>query len=197
MSWGGGPPKAVEGFWDADKNPSTSYAGPPPRQMPGRMILTTRVALAAVAGAHGIKGELRLKLFGSVDGLAAQKTVFVAGVEHRLDSVKAAGKGAIARLAGIADRSAAEALRGQLVEVDRAALPPLADGEYYHADLIGLACVDRDGIPLGTVAAVENYGAGDLLEVERPDGKRSLIPFRPGIADLDDGRIVLDPDFLA
>jgi 16S rRNA processing protein RimM len=156
-----------------------------------------RVALAAVAGAHGITGELRLKLFGSLEGLAAQASVFVGGAGHRLESVKPAGKGAIARLAGIADRSAAEALRGQLVEVDRAALPALAEGEYYHADLIGLPCVDRDGMPAGAVVAVENFGAGDLLEVEAEDGKRALIPFRTGIADLEAGRIVLDPAFLA
>ena len=156
-----------------------------------------RIALAAVAGAHGIRGELRLKLFGSLEGLAAHRSVFVGGAEYRLEAVKAAGKGAIARLAGITDRSAAESLRGALVEVDRAALPPLEPGEYYHADLIGLACVDCRGNPVGLVAAVENYGAGDLLDVELPGGKRSLIPFKPGIADLDEGRIVLDPEFLA
>ena len=155
-----------------------------------------RIALAAVAGAHGIKGELRLKLFGSADSLASHKSVFVGGRPHALESVKATGKGAIARLAGISDRSAAEALRGQLVEVDRSALPPLAEDEYYHADLIGLTCVDRQGEAVGTVIAVENYGAGDLLEVERDIGKRALILFRPGIADLEDGRIVLDPKFL-
>ena len=76
-------------------------------------------------------------------------------------------------------------------------MPPLEEGEYYHADLIGLPAVGRDGNPVGTVAAVENYGAGDLLEIELPDGKRSLIPFRDAIADLEDGRIVLDPAFLA
>ena len=156
-----------------------------------------RIALAAVAGAHGIKGEVRLKLFGSLNALAAQKAVTVGGREFAVESIRAAGKGAIARFAGIADRSAAEALRGQLVEVDRATLPPLDEGEYYHADLIGLPCVDRDGNSVGTVAAVENFGAGDLLDVEKTDDKRSLIPFRDGIADLEDGRIVLDPEFLA
>ena len=156
-----------------------------------------RIALAAVAGAHGIKGELRLKLFGSADGLATHKSVFVGGKPHALESVKAVGKGAIARLAGISDRAAAEALRGQLVEVERSALPPLAEGEYYHADLVGLPCVDGQGKAVGMVVAVENYGAGDLLEVERDGGRRALIPFRPGIADLVDGRIILDPEFLA
>jgi 16S rRNA processing protein RimM len=104
---------------------------------------------------------------------------------------------AVARFEGVEDRGAAEALRGQLVEIDRAALPPLEDGEYYHADLIGLPCEDRDGNAIGTVVAVENYGAGDLLEIELADGKRSLIPFRRRIAELKDGRIVLDPQFLA
>ena len=97
----------------------------------------------------------------------------------------------------MSDRAAAEALRGSLVEIDRSALPPLEEGEYYHADLIGLPCDDREGNAIGTVVAVENFGAGDLLEIELEGGKRSLIPFKRGIADLEDGRIVLDPDFLA
>jgi 16S rRNA processing protein RimM len=157
-----------------------------------------RIALAAIAGAHGIKGELRLKLFGdSAASLAAHTKVYVAGVERRLLSVRDSGKMAVARIEGVADRASAEALRGSLLEVDRAALPPLEDGEYYHADLIGLPAVDGGGEALGTVVAVDNYGAGDLLEIESTDGKRALIPFRPGIADLEDGRVVLDPAFLA
>jgi 16S rRNA processing protein RimM len=156
-----------------------------------------RIALAAVAGAHGVKGELRLKLFtDSIDNLKCHTAVFVGGDEARLESVRAGSAGAVARIEGISDRSAAEALRGSLIEVDRSALPPLDEGEYYHADLIGLACVDAGGAPLGTVIAVENYGAGDLLEVEGKNGKRSLIPFKPGIADVEGERIILDPEFL-
>jgi 16S rRNA processing protein RimM len=157
----------------------------------------TRITLAAIAGAHGIRGEIRLKLFGSVEGLAAQSEVHIGERAFTLRQVRAAGKGAIASLDGISDRSAAEGLRGQLVEVDRASLPPLEEGEYYHADLIGLPCVDRDGEAVGSVVGVDNFGAGDLLEVEKADGKRSLIPFRPGIADLEGGQILLDPAFLA
>jgi 16S rRNA processing protein RimM len=97
----------------------------------------------------------------------------------------------------VADRGGAEALRGQLVEVDRDAMPPLEAGEYYHADLIGLTCFSPAGETVGSVIGVENFGAGDLLEVEKVDGKRALIPFRDGIADLVDARIVLDPAFLA
>jgi 16S rRNA processing protein RimM len=121
----------------------------------------------------------------------------VGGRELAVRDIRDGGKTAIARLEGISDRSAAEALRGELVEVDRDQLPPLQEGEYYHADLVGLPCVDEAGNPLGKVVAVENFGAGDLLEVERPNGKRSLIPFRDPIARLDGERIVLDPEFLA
>jgi len=156
-----------------------------------------RIALAAVAGAHGVKGELRLKLFSdSIDSLSRHETLHVGGAERRLLSIRDA-KNPVARIEGIDDRSAAEALRGSLVEVDRATLPQLEEGEYYHADLIGLEAIGRDGNRVGTVAAIENYGAGDLLEIEQPDGRKSLIPFKPGIADLEDGRILLDPLFLA
>ena len=156
-----------------------------------------RITLAAVAGAHGVKGELRLKLFAdSVESLSRHEELYVGGVQRRLLGASA-GKTPVARFDGIADRSAAEKLRGALVEVDRSALPPLEDGEYYHADLIGLPCVDTKGQDCGQVIAVENYGAGDLLEIETPDGKRSLIPFKDGIADLDNGKIILDLEFLA
>ena len=156
-----------------------------------------RVALAAVAGAHGVKGELRLKLFAdSIESLARHSHLFVGGRELPLKDIKDGGKTAIARFEGISDRSAAEALRGQLVEVDRARLPQLEEGEYYHADLIGLPCVDGAGTQLGVVVALENYGAGDLLEIENETGKRQLIPFKRGIAELEPGRVVVDPAFL-
>jgi 16S rRNA processing protein RimM len=155
------------------------------------------IALAAVAGAHGISGEVRLKLFAeSADSLKRQEKVRVGARALTITTVREAAQ-PIVRFAEIGDRSAAEALRGQLVTVSRDALPPLAEGEYYHADLVGLACESRSGELLGTVVAVENFGAGDLLEIERPDGRRALVPFRDGIADLVDGRIVADPEFLA
>ena len=157
-----------------------------------------RIALAAVAGAHGVKGEVRLKLFSnSVESLSAHESLYLGGALRRLLFVRDGGKTAVARFEGVGDRSAAEALRGSLVEVDRSALPALEEGEYYHADLVGLPAVDREVKAVGEVAAVENYGAGDLLEIEIEGGRRSLIPFRDGIADLDGDRIVLDPEFLA
>lgn len=151
-----------------------------------------------MAGAHGVKGELRLKLFAdSVESLARHSRLYVGGHEMALRDIKAGGKTAIARFEGISDRTAAEALRGSIVEINRDQLPPLAEGEYYHADLVGLHCVDEGGKPLGTVVAVENFGAGDLLEVERVNGKRALIPFREPMARLGGEQIVLDPEFLA
>jgi len=157
-----------------------------------------KIVLAAVAGAHGVKGEVRLKLFtDSAESLAVHDKLYVGGAGRRLLAIRESGKTAVARLEGVNDRSAAEALRGSLVEVDRSSLPPLDDGEYYQADLIGLPAVDGQGNPIGSVVAVENYGAGDLLEVQLESGKTSLIPFKRGIADFEDGRIVLDPEFLA
>jgi 16S rRNA processing protein RimM len=156
-----------------------------------------QVALAAIAGAHGISGEVRLKLFAeSPDSLKRHRQVRVGDRLLTLASVKGE-RTPIARFAEIADRTAAEALRGQLLTIPRSALPPLQEGEYYHADLIGLSCESAAGEPLGRVLAVEDFGAGDLLEIEKPDGRRTMVPFRAGVADLVDGRIVADPEFLA
>jgi 16S rRNA processing protein RimM len=156
------------------------------------------VTLAAVAGAHGVGGEVRLKLFArDLDSLKRHERLMAGDRVLTLISVRPGSAGAIARFAEVADRAAAEALRGQLLAVPRSALPALEEGEYYHADLIGLLCEGADGAPLGAVVAVEHYGAGDLLEIEKPDGKRALIPFRPGIADLADGKVIADPAFLA
>ena len=155
-----------------------------------------QVALAAIAGAHGISGEVRLKLFAeNADSLKRHQQVRVGERLLTLTSLKE-GRNPIARFAGISDRNAAEALRGQLVTVPRSALPPLEEGEYYHADLVGLPCHSAEGEKLGKVIAVENFGAGDLVEIERGDGRSVLVPFREGVADLKDGRIVVDPLFL-
>ena len=157
-----------------------------------------RVALAAIAGAHGISGEVRLKLFAEgVDSLKRHEQVLAGERALTLVSVKPGGTGAIARFSEVTDRNQAEALRGTLLTVPRSALPPLGEGEYYHADLIGLPCASPEGVALGTIVAVENFGAGDILEIERPDGRRTMVPFRDGIADLEGARIVVDPEFLA
>lgn len=141
------------------------------------------VTLAAIIGPHGVTGEVRLKLFG--EGVAAlkQHRAFNGGALS-LEKLKDDGKGgAIARFAQVPDRTAAEALRGTALTVPRSSLPPLGDGEYYYADLIGLPAVSTAGEELGICVAVENFGAGDVLEIERPaehgkPGKRFMVPMR-------------------
>jgi 16S rRNA processing protein RimM len=150
------------------------------------------ITLAAIAGAHGVTGEVRLKLFG--EGVAALKrhTLFNAGA-LTLTAVRDDGKGgAIARFAEARDRNAAEALRGTALTVPREALPPLADGEYYHADLIGLPAISTEGTDLGACIAVDNFGAGDVIELRRPDGKTFMVPMRPeAVPEWNEDRLVI------
>ncbi len=151
------------------------------------------VTLAVITGAHGVTGEVRLKLFS--EGVASLKR-FRAFNDSAMTLAKLRddGKGgAIARFAEVTDRNAAEALRGTELTVPRSELPPLEEGEYYHADLIGLPAVSDVGEPIGKVIAVENFGAGDVLEVEKPDGKRFMVPMTPqAVPEWTDLRIVID-----
>jgi 16S rRNA processing protein RimM len=150
------------------------------------------VVLAAVAGAHGLKGEVRLKLF---TGDLSPYTHLYAG-ERRL--TVAAVRGDIARFAEVTDRTAAEGLRGTVLTVPRSALPPLEDGEYYHSDLLDLAVVDTAGAELGRVVAIDNYGAGDVIEIERPDARRFMVPMREeAVPEWNAERLVVDPAFVA
>jgi 16S rRNA processing protein RimM len=156
-----------------------------------------QVTLATIIGAHGVTGEVRLKLFG--EGAAALKRykAFNAGALTPL-KIKDDGKGgAIARFAEVADRTAAEALRGTALTVPRSALPPLAQGEYYHADLIGLPAVSTGGEALGTCVAVENFGAGDVIEIEKADGARFMVPMKAeAVPEWTESRIVVDAGWL-
>jgi 16S rRNA processing protein RimM len=156
------------------------------------------VTLAAVTGAHGVTGEVRLKLFGEGFASLSAHRRFNDGA-LTLSKVRDDGKGgAIARFAEVADRTAAEALRSTVLTVPRSALPALEEGEYYHADLLGLAAVSDTGEPLGTVIAVENFGAGDILEIERPDGKRVMVPMRSeAVPEWDEERVVVAAEFAA
>ncbi|RDV06756.1 16S rRNA processing protein RimM [Sphingorhabdus pulchriflava] len=153
------------------------------------------VTLAAVAGAHGVTGEVRLKLFAeSVDSLKRHKSYN--GGALTLKSVRPHKDGAIARFAEIADRNAAEALRSTLLTVSRAELPPLGDGEYYYSDLIGLNCVSTEGEDLGFCVAVDNFGAGDILEIEKPDKKRFMVPMNAKAVPEWSDRIVVEAAFV-
>ncbi|WP_448581630.1 ribosome maturation factor RimM [Thermaurantiacus sp.] len=155
------------------------------------------VALAAIAGAHGIRGEVRLKLFAeSLESLAAHARFEAGARVLTLVSLRDGPKGPIARFAEIADRTGAEALRGLELSVRRSALPPLAEGEIYWVDLIGRAILAPDGRALGRVVDIANYGASDVLEIERPDGRRVLVPLTPDAVPEIADPLVIDPIWL-
>lgn len=156
------------------------------------------VTLAAVSGAHGVTGDVRLKLFG--EGVASLKPHrSFNGGSLTLEKLKDDGKGgAIARFAEVTDRTAAEKLRGTALTVPRASLPPLAEGEYYYTDLIGLPAVSTTGEALGTCIAVDNFGAGDVLEIERPTRKRFMVPMRPAaVPEWSGERLVVEAAYAA
>lgn len=154
------------------------------------------VTLAAVTGAHGVTGEVRLKLFG--EGFASLKghKAFNDGA-LTLKAVRDDNKGgAIARFAEVGTREAAEKLRGTTLTVPRDALPPLGEGEYYHADLIGLAAVSSSGQALGEVIAVHNFGAGDVVEIRRENGKTFMVPMRvEAVPGWNDQTLIVTDDF--
>jgi 16S rRNA processing protein RimM len=161
------------------------------------MVLNRPVTLAIIIGAHGVAGEVRLKLFtDDVGSLKAHKTFN--GGALTMTSVRPGTNGAIARFAEITDRNTVEAMRGTELAVPRDALPPLADGEYYHADLLGLPCVTTDGDTVGICVAVENFGATDVLEIERPDKKTFMVPMTPAaVPEWSDDRILIEASYCA
>lgn len=138
------------------------------------------VVMAAVAGAHGVAGEVRLKLFTASPDALKQHSRFEAGERTlTLKSVRPGPQGAVARFAEVGDRKAAEALRGTLLTVPRESLPALPPGEYYWHDLVGLPVFDEAGAAVGHVQGVENFGASDLLEIACETGKKVLVPLVP------------------
>ncbi len=162
-----------------------------------------RVCLGVMVGAHGVRGLVKVKSFTEApEDVAAYGPVSDKSGKRRWTlqvTGPAPGKRdvVLAKVEGVSDRDAAQALHGTELYVERAALPALAEEEtFYHADLIGLRVEDPDGRALGKVAAVENYGAGDFLEVERPDGKLLLLAFTRAVVpevDIAGGRLVAMP----
>jgi len=164
--------------------------------------LPKEILLAAVIGASGLKGEMRVKTFTAApDGLGAYGMLHAAdGRTFEITACRPTKEGeAVIALRGVAGRSEAEALKGTQLFVPRDALPEPAADEFYHADLIGLEAQDSQGRVIGTVAAVHNFGASDVIELVRPalDGKggdsvhlaftRETVP----VIDIQGGRIVV------
>ncbi|MBC7132299.1 MAG: 16S rRNA processing protein RimM [Roseovarius sp.] len=164
------------------------------------MDMSDTVCLGAIAGAFGVKGEVRLKSFTAMpeDIAAYGPLASEDGARSFEVTLTGATSGALtARLSGVATKEQADALRGLRLHVPRDRLPALPEDEFYHADLIGLEVFDTGGARLGRVRAVLNHGAGDLLEIEAP-GRRAtvLLPFtREAVPTVDTGagRIVADP----
>lgn len=157
-----------------------------------------RICVGAIAGAFGVRGEVRLKSFTAEPRAIADygpltsedgRHSFAVTLTHPVTG------GFGARLSGVATRERAEALKGVTLWVARSALPSLPDDEFYHADLIGLAVFDPGGAPLGQVRAIHDHGAGDILEVAGPQGVL-LLPFTRAVVptvDIAAGRLVADP----
>jgi 16S rRNA processing protein RimM len=163
--------------------------------------MTKPVTLAAIIGAHGVAGEVRLKLFGEGAASLARHKSFNDGALTAV-KVRDDGKGgAIARLAESTSRADAERLRGTVLTVPRDALAPLAEGEFYHADLLGLPVITDAGEAVGTVLAIENFGATDIIEITReppPEKgtKTFMVPMIPtAVIEWDAERLVIGAAF--
>jgi 16S rRNA processing protein RimM len=160
-----------------------------------------RIRVARIGAAHGIRGEVKLWSF-TEDPLAVTQYGPLETEDGKrrfeIEAARQAKDFLVARLVGIADRDAAETLRNTDLYVSRERLPPIKeDDTFYHADLVGLAVVSEDGAALGTVTAIHNFGAGDLIEIEpAAGGDALLIVFSETTVptvDLKAGRIVVVP----
>ena len=163
--------------------------------------MADRICVAQIGAAHGVRGEVRLWSFTQDPMAVARYGPLEAEDGSRrfeIESLRAAKKHLVARLVGIDGRDAAEALCNIKLYVPRDRLPPVEDDEtFYHADLIGLPAVGQDGAAVGTVTAIHNFGAGDIVEIARAGGGEPLmLPFNETAVpkvDVKAGRIVVAP----
>ncbi|MFL6835424.1 MAG: ribosome maturation factor RimM [Xanthobacteraceae bacterium] len=162
--------------------------------------MAERICVAQIGGAHGLRGEVKLKSF-TADPMAVTDygplTTEDGSATFEIEAVRAAKGHLVARFRGIADRDTAERLANVRLFVPRERLPPLAIDEFYHADLIGLSAVTADGTEVGTVVAVHDFGAGDIVELlPLGGGTTIMVPFTPAFVpsvDIANGRIVVVP----
>ena len=158
-----------------------------------------QIPIARIGAAHGIKGDVRVKAYTEAP-LSVVDYGPLAAPDGRVFVVETAretgGDMLVVRFKGIADRNTAETLAGIELSVPRERLPPAEEGAFYHSDLIGLAAVSAEGAPVGRVIAVQNYGAGDLLEIAPERGPTLFVPFtNAAVPDIDvaAGRLVVVP----
>ncbi|MFO1105187.1 MAG: ribosome maturation factor RimM [Amaricoccus sp.] len=156
------------------------------------------VCVGAIAGGFGVAGEVRLKSFCAEPAAIADYAPLVTedGRSFGVRITRPVTGAFAARLTGVQTREQAEALKGTRLYAPRDRLPALGEDEFYHADLIGLAVFDTGGARLGTVRAVLDHGAGDILEIARPGAADLLLPFTRAAVptvDLAGRRLVADP----
>jgi 16S rRNA processing protein RimM len=163
-----------------------------------------RICLGQIGAPHGVRGEVRLRSFTAEPAAIAAYGPLESedGRVFTIETLRAAKDFFVVKLAGVTDRDAAERLTNTKLYVPRERLPePQAADEYYHADLIGLRAVDRAGRPCGTVVAIHNFGAGDLIEIRPESGdKTEMLPFDAATVpevNLRSGEIVVTPSALA
>ena len=161
--------------------------------------MTDRICVAQIGAAHGIRGEVRLRSF-TQDPMAVTSYGPLESEDGKqrfeIEALRPAKDVFVARLRGVADRDAAEKLTNLRLYVSRDKLPPAEEGEFYHADLVGLVAVTPDGAALGTVSAVLNFGAGDILEIKPDAGEPLMVPFTDALVpeiDMKARRIVVVP----
>jgi 16S rRNA processing protein RimM len=158
-----------------------------------------RVLLGEIGAAQGLKGEVRLRSYTQDPAAIARYGALddEHGGKIEIESLRVTPKALIACIKGVTTRNAAEALNGTKLYVARSRLPKRDEEEWFHSDLIGLSAVDDQGEPVGTVVAVQNFGAGDLIEVKPAKGGPTvLVPFTretvPEV-DVEGGRLTLVP----
>jgi 16S rRNA processing protein RimM len=156
--------------------------------------------VAQIGGAHGIGGEVKLRSF-TADPMALEDYSPLesedGATRFEIEALRPGKNHLIARLRDVADRETAERLTGIKLFVSRTSLPPPEADEFYHADLIGLRAVTAEGVEIGTVAAIYNFGAGDIVELRLVEGDATmLLPFTESCVpeiDLAHGRVVVVP----
>jgi 16S rRNA processing protein RimM len=161
-------------------------------------VASNRIVLATIGAAHGVKGEVRVKPFTADPMALAAYSRLAAedGQSLEIERLRPAKAMLVVKFKGIDNRGAAERLNGMMLHTDRANLPPPAEDEFYHADLIGLEAVTEGGEPLGAVIGVHDFGAGNILEIAPSRGKSMMMPFTKAvvpIVDIAGGRLVVVP----
>ena len=158
------------------------------------------ICVGAIAGAHGVRGDVRLKSFCAEPADIENYSPLTSedgSQSFDLKLTKSIKNGFVARFRGVTNREAAEALKGTRLFAPRDRLPDLPDDEFYHSDLIGLSVIDTGGTQIGKVAAIHDHGAGDLLDIRlKGSSKSALLPFTRAAVptvDLATGRIIIDP----